>query len=519
MARNITNAVEIDGGHVRVVSVNDGDVAIKEYHDTPDGQTAVDAWLSDGKPKGDYVVVWAGRSTIREVTVPTCTETALPAVFVDAALDAMNTEGQLVAGVVAGEPAPNGDRPALLGAVDENLVAPIRKKLGKDAPIILSSFAYSNDGIYLAVRASNVEMTLVSEGRVVASRFLALDGIDWLSGSLAAVHDETAKREKMVAYADALVEEVLNTQRNWARSDRFDATSSIIYIHGLGADLPGIREKITAATGIRVTEPAVPGVDVGRLNGHAHRTYMGVIAATSGATDRPGNVLRSPAEERQARNQAAADRKRTKFVAGVIAAGLLVVGMATPVVLAERNLAGSKAEYESSRSRFQSVQRFDLLGFEASEISREATSLDVGEPNWPAVLTWLQENTPDGTVFSQLSARVENGVIDVSISARTAPGPFLAPAAWLQTLLVDQGIPFAWVDSSSADEETGDVRTEIKIQLPNDTRFFWESSTIWDPVASEEPEAQAVSNVNIPSDGEETADAPPVDTAEDGGDQ
>lgn len=470
MAKSITG-IEIDGGHVRVARVNGSDVDYEEFEAATTGEV-IDQWLKSSKPKGEFVVSWSGRSVMREATVPACPDSVLPAVFMDVAPDVMATEGHIVGGVISGEPAPDGTRAALIGGVEAEHLSSVFKKLGKSAPVILSTFAYSHDGVYLAVRAGNAEMTLVQSRRVVATRFLNIDGIDTLSASISSGGDPSAKID---AYADDLVNEVRETQRTWARSDRFDATATTIYIHGLGADLPGLREKITGITGLRVAEPPVEGLSLGNMNGQAHKAYQAIVAATSEVVDRPGVALRSPAAEKAAKEKATKEKKRSLLTISLVAAAVVIVAMAAPVVLAQRNLKSAESDYNSAVTDFNSLQQFDILGHQAQEFEQAASGIDGDEPNWPNLVSYLQERAPVGTEFADLTASFASGrQVQVEIAATVQAGPFIGPAEWLTTLLEQEGIPYAWIDSSSvADESTGTVAVQIKMQLPDDTRFFY----------------------------------------------
>lgn len=477
-----TTGIEIDGTKVRVASINGDKVLYREYEGTNTDE-AIEAWLKDSKPRGDYVITWSGPAVVREATIPGCPDEILPTVLLDTAQDAVPVDGHMVGGVVSSDPEADGTRAALLGSVEASQLALVYKKLGKAAPVVLAPFSYTQDGIYLAVRAGNVEMTLVQGGKVVATRVLGVDGIDELSAALASGVDA---RTRIGEYADELVSEVRETQRAWALNPRFDANVSTIYIHGLGADVPGLREKIVQSTGLRVAEPPVAGVDLTSLDGQAHKAYQALIAAASGAVERPGILLRSPAAERAAREKATREKKRSMFTLGLIGAALLLVAMAAPVVIAQRNLADAEGRYDSAVREFRSLEQFDRLAHESREFTSAAAGLDEAEPNFPAILAWLQDKAPAGTTLSNMTAQLSGDLVNVELSAVVEAGPFIGPAEWLKTLLEEEGIPYAWVDSSSVeDENTGQVRVSMTIQLPDDTRFFYVSDNEFNPANDE----------------------------------
>lgn len=475
--------IEVDGSHVRVIRVNGSNIA---SFDEIDGETPADALAAAakkfGKPGAKTVVVWSGRTLIRPADLPVSADTILPTVIRDVAPTVMPIHGMVLSGVVSGEP-DGRTRPGMIGAADIRDLEPVYKAFGSNVRLMLSAFSFSDDGIYLAVRSSGVEMSQVDGGYLNAARTLDVEGIDELRSSFAAAGADTV--QLLEDYGDRVVAQVRETIRQWARDQRTSSTTNVLYVHGIGSDVPGLREKLQSETARQVLEPPVPGVSLSTVNGREGRAIQALFAATSNAQNLPGVWLLDPVDEQAKVAKKAKERQQRNILAagGVAAAVLLFLGW--PIYSAKNGLDDAKSNYQNRSGEFAQLADADVLGFQHQALSQQIFDIESTEPTWSAVLSFILDNLPAGVQITEMQAAVDGGELTViaKIEDTSAQEAFVSPEEWASNLIRDLEIPYAFPRNLAVSDQG--VSGEFSIPIPNDVRFF-EHSENPDPTLEED---------------------------------
>lgn len=482
MARR--TGVEIDGNHVRVAQLNGAGVVFEEF----DGATTVDAIgqyvRRFGKPGKDTVVCWSGPSTMRTADIPVAAPSALRSVMLDSASRVFtSTDGMVVSGLVSSDPVA-GEQKAMVGAVDVSHLAPVYQRLGEDARVMLSSFAFTEDGTYLSVRSSCVDLVLVEKGQILAARVLKIEGIDQLSADVSRLPKDVAlRREKLDDYCDRVVNLVQQTTLQWNRDQRTAATTNVMFIHGVGAEVPGLRERLRRETGKQVLPPPIPGVDLSEMGGVQHRASQALFAATSGASGLPAVWLLDPEVEAAKVLKAEQAKKRAATLAIGVLAAVILVFIALPFVAARARLISAHRNFDSAQKTFDAVRAFDRLGFQVNAGEAETKKLKDPEPSWSRVVAFINANVPPGTVFNTVSFQPEGQTVKVSFNLTNRGLTFEQPEAFLENLIRSLGVPEVFPRNITRNDD-GTVTASYEVTLPNDQRFFDSSRTEFPPVAA-----------------------------------
>lgn len=483
-----TTGVEIDGTHVRVVQVNGSAASYEEFEGASQAE-AIASWVKKrGKPDKDTVVCWSGPATMRPVEIPVADESVLRAVVLDAAPRALSSAtGMVVSGVVSSDP-DGSEQQALIGAVDVENMRPVYGRLGDEARVMLSGFAFpqAEDGVYLAVRASCVDMTQVEGGYINGFRVLDVEGIDVLAQAIqAAGSTKEVALQKMEDYGDRLTDQVRETNRQWARDQRTAPKSNVIYVHGIGVDVPGLREKLEADTGKRILPPPIAKVDLSQIAGQAHKAAQAIFAATTGASRLPAVWLVNPEVEQAKVLKAERDKKRVTTVGIAIVAVAVLAFIAFPFGAARARLTSAHSDYDVARKKFQAVQQFDRLGYQVATAEGENKKLEDAEPAWSRVMEFLFSSVPPGTSFNTVSFRPEGKTVKIDVSVTSRGLAFEQPEVFIREFTRSLGIPNVFPRSLSRTED-GVVSASFDVTLPDDKRFF-DSSTNQFPPATAPP--------------------------------
>lgn len=477
-----TTGVEIDGTHVRVVQVNGAAASYEEFEGASQAE-AINSWIKKrGKPDKDTVVCWSGPATMRPVDIPVADESVLRALVLDAAPRALSSAtGMVVSGVVSSDP-DGSEQQALIGAVDVEDMRSVYRGLGDGARVMLSGFAFpqAEDGVYLAVRASCVDMTQVEGGYINGFRVLDVEGIDVLAQAIqAAGSTKEVALQKMEDYGDRLTDQVRETNRQWARDKRTAPKSNVIYVHGIGVDVPGLREKLEADTGKRILPPPIAKVDLSQLAGQAHKAAQAIFAATTGAARLPAIWLVNPEIEQAKALKAERDKKRVTTVGIAIVAVAVLAFIAFPFGAARARLASAHSDYDTAKKKFQAVQQFDRLGYQVTAAEGENRRIEDAEPAWSRVVEFIFANVPPGTAFNTLSLRPEGRTVKIEMNITSRGGAFEQPEGFIRDLTRTLGVPGVF-PRTLARADDGLVSATFEVVLPDDKRFF-DASTIQFP--------------------------------------
>jgi hypothetical protein len=470
-----TTAIEIDGAHVRAITMNGTTITDFVIFDGTTTDDALSQYTkAKGKPGADDIVLWAGRSELRLTELDECPDHVLPVAVRDAA-ERVLPGGMAVAGVVSGE-AHAGKRPGVLAGIELPDLDPVYKTFGKTIKVYPAAFAYNEDGAYLAIRASTVEMTQVENGMVNAARTLNVEGVDQIAPRIQGLTQAEAARE-LDDYAERLVNQTNETLRQWGRDSRTTGTSNLLFVLGLGSDVPGLRDRLRQRTGRQVTVPAATGVTLETVAGRENIAYQTVYGITSGLADLPAARLVNPVIEQAKVEKRNKDKRQRRTVFAIAGAAAAVLALGYPFVNARGNLAEAESNYDTAAANFAAVEQFDRLGFTLGEYERTVKGIEASDPFWAETVRFFTEELPKSAPLriEGMSLQPGDGGMRINVQL-TTQDPLVVENTrlWLANLTRELQIDSAWAPTISHDPETGNVRLELNLQvLDKDGRFYF----------------------------------------------
>ena len=240
--KNLLVGAELDGSTLRVIKIEDRTVTYYERFQNLNITSVAAMMRQVLKGNGSAVLAWASSGiAVRRIPVPLITDrkaTQLIREIINRQIPA----GSELPG--AGFVQSNLDSPqpvAMVGAITAEGARVLRHELG-NAPcsVMVSPFTLKHDGLYLVIRESCTELTLVRGGIPITTRQLKCGGLaTWSDGDTSLLSLTALSGEHIDAlrrYLASLAREVHRTIELWDRNG--DACPRSLWAYGVGASLP-----------------------------------------------------------------------------------------------------------------------------------------------------------------------------------------------------------------------------------------------------------------------------------------
>lgn len=298
-ARSATIGAEIDGSTLTLVRVEESTVVYYERFSHLGGlATAAMIRQLATLPGRDRVVIsWAspGTATRRVSTHELATLEA--EATIDEIVNRHIPAGSQLPGaglVHAGE---NASHPsAMVAAITSESALVLLHELGDAAcNLMVAPFTLTHDGLYLAIRESCCELTLVREGIPISTRQLTGGGLSkWTEVDSLPLSNEslsTKNAETLRRYLANISREVHRTIELWESNG--DSCPRTVWVFGAGASLPHL-PAVLRNVGITVAPaPVGNNLDVGIIPRDECLAAYGALAAATLQTRRPSFVATS----------------------------------------------------------------------------------------------------------------------------------------------------------------------------------------------------------------------------------
>ena len=290
--RPVAFGAEIDGSTLVVVRVEDNVVVHYERfsHLSNVASAAAIRQLSTSSANVQAVIAWASPGTVvqrvsaHELAVPKTDE------MIRAVINQHIPAGIGLPGVGLVQSDGNASRPhAMVGAITSESAIDLLRELGDpECRLTVAPFTLSRDGLYLAIRESCVELTLVRDSIPISSRQLTGGGLSrWTELDGVPVGYDTLSRENAEAvrrYAANICREVQKTIALWERNG--DLCPRTVWIFGIGATLPQL-PNFLMNVGLAVAPAPFDGnIDLGIIPLDERPAAFGALAAATLQTNR-----------------------------------------------------------------------------------------------------------------------------------------------------------------------------------------------------------------------------------------
>ena len=286
----VTIGAEMDGSTLSVVRVEDNTVVYYERFSHLSG-TAAAAMVRQMLTGHDRAVLsWASAGVAtRRVPVPAMVERKMDAAIREV-INRHIPAGSELPGAGLVQSRPGSPRPtAMVGAITSDSARVLRHEIGNaQCSLMVAPFTLSHDGMYLAIRESCAELTLVRGGIPVTTRQLTGGGLSaWseiepmlLSQGSLSVENTAALRR----YLASLSREVYRTIELWERNG--DTCPRSVWTFGVGATLPHLPAFLKNVGVTVVPAPIGSNLDVGIIPQAERLAAFGALAAATLRIDR-----------------------------------------------------------------------------------------------------------------------------------------------------------------------------------------------------------------------------------------
>jgi hypothetical protein len=336
---------------------------------------------------------------------------------------------------------------AMVGAITSETALNLRYELdNSNCGLIVAPFTLNHEGLYLAVRESCAEMTLVRGGIPVSSRQLNCGGASpWPQGDNATQTQSLFSPENVVAlrrYLASLAREVHRTIELWERNG--DTCPRDLWTFGSGATLPQLPAFLENVGVTVLPAPVSSSLDVSQIP-EAERlaAYGSLAAATMQLEYQPFvDVSRyfsrrlsrrlakqSPSKSLQPFEGVITGDGSRGFASPVFSSSRisqvprgLAVGLSVVVVAAlfatfawvsagrtaaslERVIATAQREVKSSKAAAELAARKQSAATQLNSISQFTP------PIWSAAVVALLSSLPAEPIVNSVSFNVENGLV------------------------------------------------------------------------------------------------------------
>jgi hypothetical protein len=445
--------VDLDGSTVRVVEVFEGQVVSYTTYQGPDTAAALAQFMAI-KPVGAITLAWsAGNIHVRRVIKPNLPEVALRAGLsevVDESLPTPPGTTMVAARTVFDA---EGNEHAAVAAVDNESVTQIFATLGTGgAPLVPTPLLFTVDGLYLGLRESTADLSLVLGGAITAARPLSAGGLASVYSKLAAEGENPLERFATVtrgggrldpaaaafvdSYASSISDEVRRTSDFWIRQGL--AVPSEIFVHGPGAILPNLAGKLLDAAFL--ARPAAPVADVeveAIPRPERPAAHVALLAALFETQLQPMAVLPDPMAAVRVRKAKERRKKQRTIVAVSVGAVAALAALVMPNRLAQGSLDDANSAQKKMDDRIVLLKPAVNLSEQVALIKAAQVSATATEAAWNLVVQKVLASAPPGAVVQYtgltLTSNAKAIVVSFSVTITQVPD-FNAVAAWLDNL-------------------------------------------------------------------------------------
>ena len=439
---------EVDGSTLRVVRL-EGRTVVHYEKFRQLNSTAVASIMHQGKSKNNRAVLSWGSAgvTMQRVQAPGVVARKMQPVIKEV-INRHFPSGSELPGAGLVQSRFGVARPtAMVGAITSETARNLRYELNNsNCGLIVAPFTLNHEGLYLAVRESCAEMTLVRGGIPISSRQLNCGGASpWPQGDTAAQTQSLFSPENVVAlrrYLASLAREVHRTIELWERNG--DTCPRDVWTFGTGATLPQLPAFLENVGVTVLPAPVSSGLDVSQIP-EAERlaAYGALAAATMQFEHQPYADVSKYFGRRFSRRVAKqGPSKNLQPFEGVITSdgsrGFaspvfnsskisqvprgLAVGLSVVVVAAllatfvwvssgrtaanlERVIATAQREVESSKAAAE-------LAAQKQEAAKQLGTLSqFTPPIWSAAVVALMSSLPAEPIVNSVSFEIENGLV------------------------------------------------------------------------------------------------------------
>ncbi len=446
--RNLVVGAELDGSTLRVVRIEDRTIVYYERFQHLSSTSAAAMMRQVLKSNDSAVLAWASTGVaVRRIPVPVIADRK-PTQIIREIINRHIPAGSELPG--AGFVQSHKDSPqpvAMVGAITSEAARVLRHELGNaSCSVMVSPFTLNHDGLYLAIRESCTELTLVRGGIPVTTRQLNCGGLStWSEGDANLLSLSALSGEHIAAlrrYLASLAREVHRTVELWERNG--DACPRSLWAFGVGATLPhlptflknvGITIK-PAPVGssfdvsiIPVTERLAaygalaaattqfnlqPFADVSRALGHRFGKSHKASLSSRTSEDFEG-VLTSDGSRGFARPNFSSTTERMvpRGTAGaLVGAVLAVLLMIFSFVSSGRSVESAEREVENATRQLASSQ---VVAANAAKMATAVVELnEIAQfvpPNWTTGVISLLSSLPANPSVNEVSFSIDNGIV------------------------------------------------------------------------------------------------------------
>ena len=439
---------EVDGSTLRVVRL-EGRTVVHYEKFRQLNSTAIASIMREGKSKNTRTVLSWGSSgvTMQRVQAPGVVARKMQPAIREV-INRHVPSGSELPGAGLVQSRFDVVRPtAMVGAITSETARNLRYELGNsNCGLVVAPFTLNHEGLYLAVRESCAEMTLVQGGIPVSSRQLNCGGASpWPQGDTAAQSQSLFAPENVVAlrrYLASLAREVHRTIELWERNG--DTCPRSVWTFGTGATLPQLPAFLENVGVTILPAPVSSGLDISQIP-EAERlaAYGALAAATMQLEQHPyadiskyfgRRFSRRVAKKGQSKNvqpfegvvtsdgsrgfaSPVFNSSRISQVPPGLAVGLSVVVVAALLATfawvsagrtaanLERVIATAQREVESSKATAELAARKQTAATQLNSLSQFTP------PIWSAAIVALLSSMPAEPTVNSVSFRVENGLV------------------------------------------------------------------------------------------------------------
>lgn len=477
--------VELDGTRATVVEVTGHAAVSAKTLWGPSPAAALSSALADIKPgkKAPHirVALVSSSSAVRKIDLTAkvlsdrkalqeAVAAAIPAVTDETAFAALVlnpdslVEGTLGSGLAAASPPEPVDEAYRAISKFDNV------------EIVPPSFTLVGfDGLHLALRFSNAELTLVQDGVPTLHRQLPVGGLDTLASSLgegaqghqrleAAINRQGSfdaiAEDAIRNYLRQLVREVSMTRRQWLKYDEY--VPEKIHIFGPGARMREIHdfledEELLAEVDEDLTRN-MAYIPIGSRE-VAVGAFLAGLSYGSGA---PFSVYPSSVVKEKI---IAARRRRTVTNRALLVLAALSIPLAAyfgPVGAGAYAIKQAESDKAAAQEKFDSVVKANKSLARVEGLETSYSTLASSDPRWSKLLSGAYSTaSQNGVTIDTISAEVADGQITVSASAHAPDqdASYKPLTSWLSSLQDESGPVAATSIYTSGFSFTSDTAT------------------------------------------------------------
>lgn len=355
---------------------------------------------------------------------------------------------------------------------------------GRRVEVVPPNFVFTGmDGLWLGLRYSVADLTLVVEGRPVQYRQLRAGGLNAVAGALAdprepesgmerlesALHRagvrDTVAENELDRWLRLVAAEAAQTVQFWQRSG--DTIPEMLSVYGTGAVAVGA-ESALSAVGLPVGYPEELVRAMGYLApADRAQALSAFLAARTVGDSMPFASFANPLAQTHAAESRLRNRVAVKTIAATLLLGAVTAVSVLPTLTAFVEKAATQRHLDDLTKDFAPQA---ALFTKLQELTGRSTVIDAnaaGDLQWSAVARTAL--TPPGNIaviqFTASNGTDENGTpaVVVSVSAELDGGDYADLTAWLEQLQSTEGIRRAW--SSTFTNRDGKATFQVSFEM------------------------------------------------------